>query len=151
MGGEFRLWSMASIAAKGWEPLRDWIYLSLFLRSLILPFHRFLNSRRSVTPIGLNFGHDLYPYISFLAAKEGHQPPYGVAMRVRGVPRGWGAPPCLVPPSGTVSRGFSFPYSPNILKIISIRFYPVWTPFDMDILQNQKHAIDRKWHWALDQ
>ena len=28
---------------------------SLFLRSLILPFHHFLNSRRSVTPIGLKF------------------------------------------------------------------------------------------------
>src|SRR3954467_14638810 len=27
----------------------------LFLRSLILPFHRFLNSQRSVTPIGLKF------------------------------------------------------------------------------------------------
>ena len=29
--------------------------LSLFLRSSILPFHRFLYSRRSVTPIGLIF------------------------------------------------------------------------------------------------
>ena len=29
--------------------------LSLFLCSLILPFHRFLNSRRSVTPIRLKF------------------------------------------------------------------------------------------------
>ena len=27
----------------------------LFLRSLILPFHRFLNSRRSITPIRLKF------------------------------------------------------------------------------------------------
>ena len=29
--------------------------LSLFLRSQILPFHHFLYSRRSVTPIGLKF------------------------------------------------------------------------------------------------
>ena len=29
--------------------------LSLFLRSQILPFHRFLYSRRFVTPIGLKF------------------------------------------------------------------------------------------------
>ena len=61
--------------------------LSLFLRFSafqILAFHRFLYSWRSVTPIGLNFGHDLYPDISFLAAKEGHQPPYEVATRVRG-------------------------------------------------------------------
>ena len=47
--------------------------LSLFLRSLIPPFHRFLNFRRSVTPIGLKFGHDFYPGISFLVAKEEHQ------------------------------------------------------------------------------
>ena len=46
--------------------------VSLFLCSLILPFHRFSNSRRSVTPIGLNFRHDFYPDISLLAAKEGH-------------------------------------------------------------------------------
>ena len=59
--------------------------LSLCL-SMFLPFHRFLNSRRSVTPIGLNFGHDFYPDISFLAAKEGHQAPYGVSTRVRGAP-----------------------------------------------------------------
>ena len=64
----------------------------------ILPFHRFLYSRRSVTPIGLNFGHDLYPDIRFLVAKEGHKPPYGVATRAQG------APPCLLPPSGIVSR-----------------------------------------------
>ena len=66
--------------------------LSPFLRSLILPFHRFLNSRRSVTPIGLNFGHDFYPDIGFLVAKEGHQPPYGVATRAQG------APPASCPP-----------------------------------------------------
>ena len=29
MGGGFRLWSMASMAAEGWEPLRDWISLSV--------------------------------------------------------------------------------------------------------------------------
>ena len=46
--------------------------LSLFLRFSafqILAFYRFLYSRRSVTPIRLNFGHDLYPDISFFAAK----------------------------------------------------------------------------------
>ena len=100
MGEGFLLWSMASMAADGQEPLRDWISLCflLFPRSQILAFHRFLYSRRSVTPIWLNFGHDLYPDISFLVAKEGHQPPYGVATRVKGVP------PYLLAPSGTVSR-----------------------------------------------
>ena len=71
--------------------------LTLFLRYGILPFHRFFYNRRSVTPIRLNFGHDLYLEISFLAEKEGLQPPYGVATGV-------GRTPCLVLPSGTVSR-----------------------------------------------
>ena len=44
--------------------------LSLSVSALSdLVFHRFFYNRSSVTPIGLNFGHDLYPYISFLAAK----------------------------------------------------------------------------------
>ena len=90
------LWSMASMAREGREPLGYWICLSLFLRSQILPFRRFLYSRRSVTPIGLNFGHDLYQDISFLAAKEGHQPPYGVATKPPGRALGRGAPPGLV-------------------------------------------------------
>ena len=51
--------------------------LSLFLCSLLALFHRFVYIWRSVTLIGLNFGHDLYPNISLLVAKEGHQPPIG--------------------------------------------------------------------------
>ena len=79
--------------------------LSLFFSALSdLAFHRFFYNRRSVTPIGLNFGHDLYPEISFIAAKEGLQPPYGVAMRVQGVSDPLGRAPCLVAPSGIVSR-----------------------------------------------
>ena len=47
-----------------------YVSLSLSVSAfLILPFHRFLYSRRSVTPIGLKFGHDFYPYIGFLAVK----------------------------------------------------------------------------------
>ena len=63
------------------------VSLSLSVSALSdMAFHRFFYNWRSVTPIGLNFGHDLYPEISFLAAKEGHQPPYGVATRARGAP-----------------------------------------------------------------
>ena len=118
MGEGFPLWSLASMAWEGREPLRDWICLSVFLRSQILPFHRFLYSRISVTPIGLKLEHDFYPYISFLAAKEGHQLPYGVSTRVRG------APPCLVAPSGIVSRWFFFPKIINILKKSPSVFIP---------------------------
>ena len=73
--------------------------LSLFVSAFqILAFHHFLYSRRSVTPIGLNFGHDLHPDISFLAVKEGLQLPYGVSTRVQGAPDPLGRAPCLVPP-----------------------------------------------------
>ena len=75
------------------------VSLSLSVSALwILPFHRFLYIRRSVTPIGLKPSPRFSPKISFLAAKEEHQPPYGVPTRVRGTP------PCLVAPSGTVSH-----------------------------------------------
>ena len=108
MGEGFPLWSLDSIAAEGREPLQDWISLSLcfllFLPSQVLPFHRFFYNRRSVTPIRLNFGSNLYPEISFLAAKEGLQLPYGVATRGQGAPDPLGRAPYLVAPSGIVSR-----------------------------------------------
>ena len=143
MGEGFPLWTMASMAWEGWEPLREWICLSLFLCSQILPFHRFLYSRRSVTPIGLKFWHDLYPEISFLVAKEGHQPPYGWPTRVRG------APPCLVATSGTVSRGFFFP------KIIYIpkKSPSVFIPFGLRLIwifcetKNMQQTGTRTRHW----
>ena len=54
--------------------------------------------------------------ISFLAAKEERQPPYGGLMRVGGTPRGVRRAPYLVTTSGTVSRGFFFRNFPNIPK-----------------------------------
>ena len=81
------------------------VSLSLSVSALSdLAFHRFFYNRRSVTPIGLNFGHGLYLDISFLAAKEGHRPPYEVATRAKGAPDPLGAPLTLVGPSGIVSR-----------------------------------------------
>jgi len=53
----------------------------------ILPFHRFFYNRRSVTPIGLKPSPRLFSTNSI-----------GVPTRVRG------APPCLMAPSGTISR-----------------------------------------------
>src|SRR3954463_15812947 len=44
--------------------------LSLFLCSLILPFRRFLNSRRSIIPIGLKFGHFFIRILAFLRRKK---------------------------------------------------------------------------------
>ena len=149
MGEGFPLWSMASMAREGRDPLRDWICLSLFLRSQILPFHRFLYSRRSVTPIGLKFWHDLYPEISFLAAKEGHQPPYGVVTRVRGAPDTLGHAPLPRSPLGHRLALILLPENHKYSKKLSVHFYPVWTPFNIGFLRNKKHATDRNWHWAL--
>ena len=125
--------------------------LSLFLRSLILPFHRFLNSRGSVTPIGLEFGHDFYLDIGFLAAKEGHQPPYGVATRAQGASDPLGRAPH---PRGPLEQCLALIPLPKIhtySKKISITFYPIWTLFDMDFLRNKKHATNRNQHRALNQ
>ena len=87
-----------------------------------------------------NLRRDFFPKISFLAAKEEQQPPYG------GPTSGAGAPPASCPPSGTVSRWFFFPYSPNIPKIFSVRFCPVWILSDMGFLRNIKDATNRNWH-----
>ena len=76
-----------------------YVSLSLSVSAFqILAFHRFLYSRRSVTSIGLKFEHGFYLDISFLAVKEGKQPPYGVSTRVKG------APTSLVGPSSIISR-----------------------------------------------
>ena len=84
----------------------------------ILPFYRFLYSRRSVTPIGLKFGHGFYPVIGFLAAKEGHQPPYGWPTRAQGAPISRGRAPLS---RGHLGHRFALilpPENPKYSKII---------------------------------
>ena len=134
MGEGFPLWSLASMAAEGQEPLRDWISLSLcfllFLRSRILAFHRFLNSRRSVTPLGLKFSHDFYLDISFLAVKEGHQPPYGVGTRVRGAPAPLGCAPASWAPRASSRVDFSS----RILQIFQKYSPSVFIPFGFRLI-----------------
>ena len=100
--------------------------LSLFLRSGILPFHRFLYIRRSVTPIGLKPLPRFFPKIRFLAAKEEQQPPYGWPMR------GAGAPPASWPPrapsridsSSHILQIFQ-KYSPSVFNPFGLRLYGV--------------------------
>ena len=77
------------------------------------------------------------PKISFLAAEEGHQPPYGGPTRVRGTPRGVGRAPL---PRASLGHRLAWIFLPKnhiYSKKISVGFYPVWTPFDMDILRNK--------------
>ena len=47
---------------------------------------------------------EIFLKISFLAAKEEQQPPYGVPTRVRGTPTPVVRAPFLMAPSGTVSH-----------------------------------------------
>ena len=123
--------------------------LSLFLRSQILHFHRFLYSRRSVTPIGLKFWHDIYPDISFLAAKEGHQPPYGWPTRVRGAPGGAGAPPASWPPWSSSRMDFSSQKS----YIFQEKCPPVFIPFGLRLIwifcetKNMQQTGTGTGHW----
>ena len=99
--------------------------LSLFLRSRILPFHRFLYIRRSVTPIGLKPSPRFSPKISFLAAKEEQQLPYGGPMRVRGAPPTSWPPraPSRVDSSFHISQMFQ-KYSPSVFIPFGLRL--IW-------------------------
>ena len=110
-----------------------------------LPFHRFMYIWRSVTPIGLKPSPWFYyKKLAFLRPKKGIN-------RLTGGPRGSGARPL---PRAHLGHRFTLiflPDFPNIPKISSVRFYPVWNPFDMGFLRNIKHATNRNWHWALDQ
>ena len=146
MGEGFPLWSLVSMAWEGRGPLRDWICLSvsLFLRSQIWPFT--VSFITGDPPIGLNFGHDLYPEISFLAAKEGLQPPYGVSTRAKGAPRGVGAPPASWPPrapsrvdsSSHISQIFQ-KYSPSVFIMFGLRL--IWIFCETKTCNKQELAL----------
>ena len=86
--------------------------------------------------------------ISFLAAKKGLQPPYGVATRVQGVPDPLGHPPTLWPPRALYrvdsSSQTSHIFQKYLCHFLS-RVDSVWYGF----LWNKKHATNRNWHWAL--
>ena len=68
------------MAWEGREPLRDWICLSVSLcfcvfSAALSPFCIYMEIRNSDWPE--TFAVIFFPNISFLAAKEEHQPPYG--------------------------------------------------------------------------
>ena len=156
MGERFPCWFLASMAWEGQEPLRDWICLSVSLCFCVLfcwPFtvsyiYIYMEIRNSdwTETIAVIF----YQKLAFLRPKKGIN-------RLMGGPRGSGARPgghARLLPRGHLGHRFALiflPDFPNIPKISSVRFYPVWIPFDMDILQNIKHATNRNWQWALDQ
>ena len=147
MGEGFPLCSLAPMAWEEQEPLRDWICLSfslcsVFCSAALSPFRIYMEILNS----DWYLRRDFLPKISFLAAEEGHQPPYGWPTRVLGMPRGRARPLSR----GHLGHRFALillpifsKYSKNILR----PFYPVWIPFDMGFLRNIKHATNRNRNW----
>ena len=76
--------------------------VSAFCSAALSPFRGYMEIRNSdwIETFNVIF----FPKISFLVAEEGHQPPYGWPTRGQGAPASLGRAPCLVAPSGTVSR-----------------------------------------------
>ena len=150
MGEGFNLWSLDPMAWEGREPLWDWIYLSVsaFSDSTPSPFRLYLEIRNSDWIE--TFAQIFFQKLAFLRPKKGIN-------RLTGGPRGSGARPggrhALLPRGHLRHRlaWFFLPKNHIYSKKISVSFYPVWTPFDMDILRNKEHATNRNWHWALDQ
>ena len=84
---------MASMAAEGQEPLRDWISLSVLFCFAFpdLALHGFLNSQMrnfDCAEIFTRFFSTNY----LLAPEEGPQPPYEEGIRHQGAPGAWGTP-----------------------------------------------------------
>ena len=151
MGEGFPLWSLAPMAWEGREPLRDWIYLSVyaFPDSTPSPFPLYLEIHNS--DWGESFAQIFLIKLAFLRQKESVNSltvgSGGSGARLGGQAR----PPASWPPRAPSRVDFSSQKSYIFQKKISVSFYSVWTPFDMDILRNKKHATNRNWHWALDQ
>ena len=150
MGEGFTLCSLAPVALEGREPLRDWIYLSV---------SAFSDSTPSLFPLYLEIGNSDWGEsfaqiflikLAFLRQKKSVKLLTGGPREPRPRPGGRARP---------LSRGHPghrfalilLPKNHKYSKKISIRFYPVWTLFDIGFLRNKKHATDRNWHWALDQ
>ena len=101
MGEGFPLWSLAPMAWEGREPLRDWIYLSVYAFSALAdstpsPFPLYLEIRNS--DWGESFAQIFLIKLAFLRQKES-------VNRLMGGPRGSGArlggrarPPTSCPP-----------------------------------------------------
>ena len=133
---------LGSMAWEGQEPLRDWICLSVSLcfcvpDSTLSPFLIFPEIRNSdwaeiwtrfLSGYWLSCGERRAP----TALRSGHEGP-GCTPHTHG-PLGHRLVLILLPKNHIYS------------KKISVSFYPVWTPFDMDFLRNKKHAINRNWH-----
>ena len=133
MGEGFTLWSLAPIAWEGWEPLRDWIYLSVsaflaFPDSTPSPFPLYLEFRNS--DWGESFAQIFLIKLAFLHQKKSVNRLTGGPWEPRARLPPWGTAPCLVATPDTVSRWFYFPKIINIPK----KSLSVFIPFGLCLI-----------------
>ena len=139
MGEGFPLCSLAPMAWEGREPLRDWIYLSVSAFSALAdstpsPFPLYLEIRNS--DWGESFAQIFLVKLDFLHQKESIN-------RLTGGPRGsrarlgGRARPLPRDHPGHRFALILLPENHKYSKKISIRFFPVWTPFDIGFLRNK--------------
>ena len=133
MGEGFPLWSMVFMVWSGREPLRDWICLSVSLcfchpDSALSPFLIFPEIRNSdwIETFAVIF----YQKLAFFRPTKGIN-------RLTGGPRGSGARPLPRGPLGHCLALILISKNHIYSKKISISFYSIWTPFDMDFLRNK--------------
>ena len=137
MGGGFTLWSLASMAAEGWEPLRDWISLSVsfcfsFSDSGLSPFLKFPESRNFdwaeiLTRFLSGYHLSCIERRAPTALQGGHKPARRT-MPPRVCPYGLWAP--RAPPSVDSTSQNSHIFQKNLRKFLS-RLDFVWYGFSM--------------------
>ena len=153
MGEGFPLYSMASMAAEGRDPLRDWICLSVslcfcFPDSGLSPSLIFPEIRNS--DWGESFAQLFLIKLAFLRQKKS-------VNRLTAGPRE--PMPCPGGGRAPLSRGhpghcFALILLPKNHKYSKQNLHPFLSrldSFDIGFLRNKKHATDRNWHWALEQ
>ena len=143
MGEGFPLWSLAPMAWEG-ESHPEIGSISLFLRSRILPWHRFFYIQRSVTPIGLK------PSPRFFLQKLAFLQPKKSSNRLTRGPRGSGARLLASWPPRAPSRVDS---SSHILQIFQKYSPSIFIPFGLRLIwgfcetKNMQQTGTGTGHW----
>ena len=129
----FPLCSLAPMAWEGRVPLRDWIYLSVSAFSDSTPslFPLYLEIRNF--DWGESFAQIFLIKLAFLHQKKSINCLIGGPQDPRPCPGGGRAPLSRGHPGHHVAL-ILLPKNHKYSKKISVCFYPVWTPFDMDFM-----------------
>ena len=136
MGEGFPLWSLAPMAWEGREPLRDWIYLSVSAFSDSTPslFRLYLEIRNS--DWGESFAQIFLIKLAFLRQKKSVNRLTSGPREPRPCPGGTARPLSCGHPRHRFAL-ILLPKNHKYSKKISVRIYPVWTPFDIGFLRKK--------------